>query len=449
MLTELERELGPRSRRQVADLETRSLLRGEHDRLGALSSSTRAPAAPSRRTGPRCCCACTSAGRSAAATPIAAARLPGGRRGGHQGRHARGRRRVRLRLPARPRPASTGWCASRRSTRRKRRHTSFASVLVLPHDRRHDQGRHRARRPARSTRSAPAARAASTSTRPSRRCASRTCPPALVVAVAGRAQPAPQHATCAMKILMSRLFVHCREPRSAPRPRRWPAPRRTSTSAARSARTCCSPTPWSNDHRTETEIARRARACSTATSTRSSTPGSRASTKKSRVSSARSIPATSSASTTSAACTRPSSRTTTAEAVGARSRPACAPRRRRRIGAARWRRDVRPSSERLARAAERGMIERRARGRARRRRAHAGALLRGGRARLGRRACMITGSRNPPEFNGFKMTEAEAAAVRRRDPRACAARSRPASWRPRRRRLVDRRARCSTRTARC
>ena len=55
------------------------------------------------------------------------------------------RRAVRLRLPARPRPACTAWCASRPFDANARRHTSFASVLRLPGDR----GRHRDRDPRR------------------------------------------------------------------------------------------------------------------------------------------------------------------------------------------------------------------------------------------------------------------------------------------------------------
>ena len=61
-----------------------------------------------------------------------AARPPGRRGGRHQERHLRGARRQRLRLPERARPACTAWCASARSTPRRRRHTSFASVDVYP-----------------------------------------------------------------------------------------------------------------------------------------------------------------------------------------------------------------------------------------------------------------------------------------------------------------------------
>jgi phosphomannomutase/phosphoglucomutase len=100
--------------------------------------------------------------------------------------------------------------------------------------------------------------------------------------------------------------------------------------------------------------------------------------------------------------------------------------------------DVRPSSERLARAAERGMI---AAGLAVERVgvvptpalyfAVAQRGLDGG--------MQITGSHNPPEFNGFKMTKTEAAALRPGDPRD-APRHPGRRARLRRRRLVERQA---------
>ena len=55
-----------------------------------------------------------------------------GRRGGHQERHGRDPRRLRLRLRSRPSAASTGSCASRPFDSAQRRHTSFALVEVLP-----------------------------------------------------------------------------------------------------------------------------------------------------------------------------------------------------------------------------------------------------------------------------------------------------------------------------
>ena len=54
------------------------------------------------------------------------------RRGRHQERDHRRRRASGPTAGCAPRRACTGWCASRRSTRNARRHTSFASVFVYP-----------------------------------------------------------------------------------------------------------------------------------------------------------------------------------------------------------------------------------------------------------------------------------------------------------------------------
>ena len=64
-------------------------------------ASTRAPAAPTRRTGPRCSSACTPAGPSGAGYKLEILDLSARRRGGHQERHPRHQGRVGLRLPAR------------------------------------------------------------------------------------------------------------------------------------------------------------------------------------------------------------------------------------------------------------------------------------------------------------------------------------------------------------
>jgi hypothetical protein len=53
----------------LAQAELERLLGGEHDAGNAIVEIHPAPAASRRRTGPRCCSACTSAGASAAATP--------------------------------------------------------------------------------------------------------------------------------------------------------------------------------------------------------------------------------------------------------------------------------------------------------------------------------------------------------------------------------------------
>ena len=68
----------------------------------------------------------------------------------------------------------------------------------------------------------------------------------------------------ALRILQSRLFVHYKEQeRQKTEARR--RPRRTSTSGARSAPTCCSPTPWSTTTAPSSRSATSTR-CSTASS---------------------------------------------------------------------------------------------------------------------------------------------------------------------------------------
>ena len=61
-LAEIERDL-PALESEVEDIETRALLSGPFDRNNAIPQhQRRGPAAPSRATGPICCCACTPAG---------------------------------------------------------------------------------------------------------------------------------------------------------------------------------------------------------------------------------------------------------------------------------------------------------------------------------------------------------------------------------------------------
>ena len=111
-------------------------------------------------------------------------------------------------------------------------------------------------------------------------------------------------------------------------------------------------------------------------------------------------------------------------------------------------RDVRPSSERLERS--RGARH------PRRRRARCErvgvvptpALYYAVVARALDGGLQVTGSHNPPEFNGFKMTRAHAAAVRRRDPEPCASASSAATCARGSRRHGGRIARSSTTYAR-
>ncbi len=131
-------------------------------------------------------------------------RLPAGRRGRAEERHRPARRRIRLRPACRPKPACTGWCASRRSTRRR------AAIPRLP---RSTSGRsstttstsRSTTRTCASTPSARAAPAASTSTSPTPPSASRTCRPASScrARTSGRST---RTATSAMKVLKARLY---------------------------------------------------------------------------------------------------------------------------------------------------------------------------------------------------------------------------------------------------
>ena len=137
----------------------------------------RAPAAPSRRTGPRCSCACTCAGREQHGYGVELHRPAGRRRGRDQERHLRRARRQRLRLPEgrerRPPPGADQPVRLRRrgATPRSPRSTSTPRSTTPSRSR-------STTRTCASTPTAPRAPAASTSTRPTRRCASRTCRPA-------------------------------------------------------------------------------------------------------------------------------------------------------------------------------------------------------------------------------------------------------------------------------
>ena len=150
--------------------------RAETTRSNASWRTIPAPAAPSRRTGPRCCCACTCAGPSSHGYRPRSS-TAGRRGGGHQERHHRGAGRLRLRLPeaARRRPPPGA-------------HQPFDAADAPPHlvrlgrrlpgDRRRRSRSTSTTRTCASTPTARRARAASTSTRPTPRCASPTCRPA-------------------------------------------------------------------------------------------------------------------------------------------------------------------------------------------------------------------------------------------------------------------------------
>ena len=67
MATELGAQLDSVERR-LAELEEARLFSGPYDAGDAVVTVHAAPAAPTRRTGPRCCCGCTCAGPSGAAS---------------------------------------------------------------------------------------------------------------------------------------------------------------------------------------------------------------------------------------------------------------------------------------------------------------------------------------------------------------------------------------------
>jgi peptide chain release factor 2 len=99
----------------VDQLEFQRMFSGKMDSAPTPSSTSRpAPAAPRRRTGPRCCCACTCAGPSARLQDRADGSLGGDVAGIKSATF-----KVEGDTPSAgcaPRSACTGWCASRRST---------------------------------------------------------------------------------------------------------------------------------------------------------------------------------------------------------------------------------------------------------------------------------------------------------------------------------------------
>ena len=92
-IAELEREFD--------ELELRALFTGEYDEFDAIvRGATPAPAAPTARTGPRCCCACTCAGPSAAASRSSSTRRRPAARPGSRLGHVHRQGSLRLRLTA-------------------------------------------------------------------------------------------------------------------------------------------------------------------------------------------------------------------------------------------------------------------------------------------------------------------------------------------------------------
>ena len=228
---------GEAKRRQVE-----TLLSGEADAQRHLS---RGPCRRRRHREP-------GLGQDAAAHVHAlgrAQRLQG--RGAGNPRRRRGRHQVgdhpdqgpqRLWLAEDRSRACTAWCASRPIDSNARRHTSLRQRLGLSGHRRHDRDRdQRERLPHRHLPRRPAP-AASTSTRPIRRCASRTSRPASWSPARGAlAAQEPRHGLG--DAARAPLRGGAEEARGGGQ-RAEARPRPTSAGATRSAPTCCSPTSW-------------------------------------------------------------------------------------------------------------------------------------------------------------------------------------------------------------
>ena len=172
------RTTSTRIEKAVADMEFRRMFSNPMDPQQLLPRHPgRAPAAPKRRTGRRCCSACTSGTASARASASKCWKSPTATSPASRARRSRSPANTPSASCA-PKPACTAWCANRRSIPNARRHTSFCQRVRLSRSGRLDRDRDQSGRPAHRHLSRLAAPAASTSTRPIRRCASRTSRPA-------------------------------------------------------------------------------------------------------------------------------------------------------------------------------------------------------------------------------------------------------------------------------
>ena len=152
--------------------------RGSYDAGDAVVTvHTPAPAAPTRRTGPRCCCACTCAGPSGAASKVEMMEASPGEEAGIKSATfiARGENAYGLFSAEKGVHRLVRHLAVRRASAPP--HRASRCVEVAPAGRGRRRRRDRRRATCGSTPTAPRAPAASTSTRPTRRCASRTCRP--------------------------------------------------------------------------------------------------------------------------------------------------------------------------------------------------------------------------------------------------------------------------------
>ena len=169
-------------RRGRARARSRRCCRARPTPTTPISKSMPAPAAPRARTGRTCCCACTRAGPSAAASRSRCWKCTTAKR------PASSRRRILIKGHN-----AYGWLKTEvgrappgahlaLSTATRAATPRFRQRLGLSGHRRHDRDRDQRSRTCASTPTARRAPAASTSTRPTRPCASPTSPTGIAVA---------------------------------------------------------------------------------------------------------------------------------------------------------------------------------------------------------------------------------------------------------------------------